>query len=94
MQRPGIDRCIETFSADLLFLTGLVLEYFPEWMRPVVAPFIPSRRRLKRCVEKSKEIVSDQLEILNSCKANGIEPEDTLMGWMLESGTPEECKLG
>lgn len=80
------------FTADL-FGTAFILKHFPDWMRPVVAPFIPHRYRMKNIVEKGKKIVGEQIDNHRSNRANEIETEDTLLAWMLDNGTAKEYAL-
>ncbi|CAE7033980.1 hypothetical protein PTNB85_03757 [Pyrenophora teres f. teres] len=80
------------FTKDL-FGTGFILKHFPNWLRPVVAPLIPNRWRLRQCVEKGKKIVGSQIKMRQDAIASNMPPEDTLLGWMLDNGTDVEIEL-
>ncbi|KAM4055523.1 cytochrome p450 [Hirsutella rhossiliensis] len=79
-----------------LFITGMALRMLPRWLRPVVAPLMPSYRALLTNVATSRKIIGG---ILNSRQAskkelgpNYAKPTDILQ-WMMDEATGRERSL-
>ena len=80
------------FTEDM-FVTAFTLRMFPYWSHWLVNWCIPMRWRLERHYRKSREIIGPLMEEHRSKRTNGEEPQDTLLGWMMDHGTEEEVKL-
>lgn len=80
------------FTYDV-FTAAFTLRMFPPWTHAFVAPFVPARWRLRRQLRIAKKVIGDLMRTHREAVANGIEPEDTLLDWMMENGSPKENLL-
>lgn len=79
-------------TTQQIFLTALVLKCVPGVLRPLVASLLPTRRKLKKCIERVQSYLVPEIERrILQMKEQGRDdaPEDVLQ-WMLETGTKEE----
>lgn len=79
-------------TTEQIFITALILKCLPGFLRPVVLPLLPSRKKLRKCIERVHSFLVPEIErrLARMNKGNGAdEPEDELQ-WMLEAGTEEE----
>nr|UOW59931.1 SonI [Paraconiothyrium archidendri] len=77
------------FSIDL-FMTAFTMRTFPPWLHPIVAWLIPARWRLRSQMGIGKRVVANVIRKYKTAKAEGYEPEETLLGWMIDNGTDKE----
>ena len=77
------------FSIDL-FMTAFTMRMFPPWLHPIVAHLIPARWRLRNQMGIGKRVVGDVIRKYKQAKAEGYEPEETLLGWMIDNGSEKE----
>ena len=80
------------FSIDL-FMTAFTMRMFPPWLHPIVAHIIPARRRLKNDMAIGKKVISNVIKKYKDAKDGGYEPEETLLGWMIDNGTEKENQI-
>lgn len=79
-------------TTEQIFLTALILKCLPGFLRPVVVPLLPSRKKLKKCIERVHSFLVPEIErrlARMDMEGNADAPEDVLQ-WMLEAGTEEE----
>ncbi|GFN17292.1 hypothetical protein AtubIFM55763_004265 [Aspergillus tubingensis] len=78
-----------------LFLTGMALRFFPRFLRPLVAPLLPSYHHLWQNVATSRrivgEIVRERREIEAAKPAGYAKPADILQ-WMMDAATGQEAE--
>ncbi|RDH31307.1 cytochrome P450 [Aspergillus welwitschiae] len=78
-----------------LFLTGMALRFFPRFLRPLVAPLLPSYHHLWQNVATSRrivgEIVRERREIEAAKPADYTKPADILQ-WMMDAATGQEAE--
>lgn len=80
------------FTYDV-FAAAFTMRMFPPWLHPIVAHFVPARWRLRREMKVGKRIVGELMQKHRDALKNGEEPEDTLLGWMIDNGTEKETEL-
>jgi ent-kaurene oxidase len=75
------------------FQTSFTLRMFPNFMHPLLARLLPSRYRLKDHRRRAGRIIESLILEHQQKRAAGVEPEDTLLGWMVDNAQGEEGNL-
>ncbi|KFA70664.1 Atr4 [Stachybotrys chartarum IBT 40288] len=66
------------------------LHKFPSWTHFLVAPLLPSRRRLRRELDIAMKIVEKQIQLHDQAERDGVKNDDTLLDWMLDNCSDKE----
>ena len=66
------------------------LQKFPAWTHFLVAPLLPSRKRLRRELDVAMNIVERQIQSHDQAEKDGVENDDTLLDWMLDNCNDKE----
>ncbi|KAK7418724.1 hypothetical protein QQX98_003742 [Neonectria punicea] len=76
--------------SESLFITGFVLRVFPHFLRPLVAPLLPSYRTLLRNVSSGRRIICGIIRSREAqLKASSGTHQDILQ-WMMDSASGRE----
>ncbi|KAJ3493328.1 hypothetical protein NLG97_g4803 [Lecanicillium saksenae] len=77
------------FTYDL-FQTAFTMRMFPPWLHPIVAIFVAARWRIRKHLQVAEKMITGFAQQRDSAIKNGEEPEDTLLGWMMDNATETE----
>ncbi|RCI12737.1 hypothetical protein L249_1273 [Ophiocordyceps polyrhachis-furcata BCC 54312] len=83
------------FPKDV-FIMASILNLLPGWSHCIVARLIPARRRILKSIRLADDTVARagrQHAAVKEARARGeqVEEEDTLLNWMLDRRSPNEC---
>ncbi|KAL1876879.1 hypothetical protein VTK73DRAFT_9032 [Phialemonium thermophilum] len=98
---PAISRNEEWMDISVnyavhVFLAAVKLQFFPEWLRPLMRRVLPDFRRIERDISRAKSmlqpIIEQRLRDIGSPEYEEEKPDDFIQ-WLLDS-LPEEEKSG
>ncbi|KAF4429603.1 ent-kaurene oxidase, partial [Fusarium austroafricanum] len=79
--------------SESLFITGFILRIVPNFLRPFVAPLLPSYRTLLRNVSSGRRIISGILRSRETQDGLTEGENQDILSWMTEAATGEERAL-
>lgn len=79
-----------------LFITGFILRVFPKYIRPLVAPLLPSYRGLNSNIVAARRIIGGIVRSRQTAEVQSdsqYEKPTDILQWMMDAATGEEKKL-
>ncbi|KAF4986043.1 hypothetical protein FDECE_16157 [Fusarium decemcellulare] len=73
--------------SESLFITGFILRVFPHFLRPFVAPLLPSYRTLLRNVSSGRRIIGG---VIRSRQVQQDDSNQDILQWMIDAATGDE----
>ncbi|KAI9902259.1 hypothetical protein N3K66_004076 [Trichothecium roseum] len=86
---PNWVRISTELTKDII-LSAWCLRLFPTWSLYLVQYLVWPLWRVKSQIRESKKIISRVIADHHKARANGEEPEGTILDWMLDNGTAKE----
>ncbi|KAI8648839.1 Ent-kaurene oxidase [Fusarium sp. Ph1] len=75
-----------------LFITGFALRIFPHFLRPFIAPLLPSYRALLRNVSSARRIIGSMVHFREAQQEFQADANQDILQWMMSAATGEEKK--
>lgn len=76
-----------------LWGAAFALRMLPVWMHPIAAQLLPARRRLSKQLASARRLVRSLTTEHFEALKNDEDPENTILGWMLDHATKAEQNI-
>ncbi|KAF4341565.1 ent-kaurene oxidase [Fusarium beomiforme] len=79
--------------SESLFITGFILRVVPNFLRPFVAPLLPSYRTLLRNVASGRHVIGDIMQSQEAQHDSSVDDGQDILSWVIEAARGEEKEV-